>query len=125
MGFGEIERRRVVLGVSQADLSRRANINESTYWNLKTYPAINPHPRTLFKLADALAQYEGQSRPMSFEEIENRRTALGLSQVELCRRAGVSGRTYQSVKAHRTMKPRRRTLVKLAAALAQYEGQAA
>jgi transcriptional regulator with XRE-family HTH domain len=55
--FAEIDARRVALGVSQAELCRRANISEGTYWKAKT-GANEPRGRTLRIIERALDSFE-------------------------------------------------------------------
>lgn len=52
--FPEIENQRRFLGLTQAELCRKAEINEATYSRLKGGKTAGANVRTLRRLADAL-----------------------------------------------------------------------
>ncbi|WP_336800506.1 helix-turn-helix domain-containing protein [Kaistia sp. MMO-174] len=52
--FPEIERQRRLLGLTQSELCRKAEINEATYTRLKHGTTAGANARTLRRLADAL-----------------------------------------------------------------------
>ncbi|YBV97550.1 helix-turn-helix domain-containing protein [Phyllobacteriaceae bacterium JZ32] len=61
---------------------------------------------------------------MDFNKIEEDRLRLGISQRDLCRRAGIHYMTYSSIKNDRQT-PNLRTIHKLAQAIGDFEKEAA
>ena len=60
-----------------------------------------------------------------FEKIDNLRTAMGVSQQQLCAKAGVNPTTYTHAKTGTTRALRRTTINKLKRSLAAFQQEAA